>query len=142
MQRAERLELAIEQGVDTGVLEPELETLEQRLMDFIALCGPWVLDAETITAPERHTAATDVQPGLDPERIAELRAALSENNSRARRIFRELEPALKSALGADRCRTLGTAIRDLRFEAALAVLKEAALEPPSAGLSRNARQVS
>ncbi|NVZ08941.1 PAS domain-containing protein [Allochromatium humboldtianum] len=133
MQRAERLELAIEQGVDARVLAPELESLEQRLMDFIVLCGPWVLDTETTTPPERHSATTEVMSDPDLERVAELRAALSENNSRARRIFRELEPALKSALGADRCRTLGTAIRDLRFEAALAVLKEAALEPPSAG---------
>ena len=135
MQRAERLELAIERGVDASALESDLQRLEQRLMDFIVLCRPWILDTETASLPELDSVTSDAKPGLDPERIAELRAALSENNSRARRIFHDLEPALRSTLGAAKCQVLGTAIRDLRFEAALAMLKDVVSEPqpPSAG---------
>ncbi|MCK7578920.1 MAG: PAS domain-containing protein [Chromatiales bacterium] len=128
MRMAEHLELAIEQGAPPSELEPDLKALEQRLMDFIVLSAPWIMNAEpdSATAPESA-------PAPDPERLAALRTALNENNLRARRIFNELEPALRGSLGVAGCRALGAAIRDLRFEAALAVLEDAASEPPSAG---------
>jgi signal transduction histidine kinase/CheY-like chemotaxis protein len=122
MQLAERLELAIEQGVSMSGLEPDLRVLEQRLMDFIALSGPWIMAAEFASTEYVPTAMPEVIPDLDPERLAELRAALSENNSRARRIFTALEPALRSRLGTASCQALGVAIQDLRFGEALAVL--------------------
>jgi PAS domain S-box-containing protein len=122
MQLAERLELAIEQGVSMSGLEPDLKVLEQRLMDFIALSGPWIMAAEFASTEYVPTAMPEVIPDLDPERLAELRAALSENNSRARRIFTALEPALRSRLGTASCQAVGVAIQDLRFGEALAVL--------------------
>ena len=122
MQLAERLELAIEQGAPMSALETDLKGLEQRLMDFIALSGPWIMAAEFASTEYVPTAMPEVIPDLDPERLAELRAALSENNSRARRIFTALEPALRSRLGTASCQALGVAIQDLRFGEALAVL--------------------
>ena len=132
MRLAERLELTIEQGAPLSALDADLTQLAQQLTDFIALSSAWIQDAEPVAA-ESDTAAPAMTLNLDPERLAELCAALSTNNLRARRIFAELEPALHSALGVAACQALGAAIRELRFEAALAMLMDVAPPPPSGG---------
>ncbi|BCU06104.1 ATP-binding protein [Allochromatium tepidum] len=122
MRLAERLEPAIEQGTPEDALDADLRALEQRLADFIALSTPWIKET---TAESAADATPAPAPDLDPERLDELRAALSENNSRARRIFKTLEPALRARFGTAASASLEAAIRDLRFDEALAVLRDA-----------------
>ena len=132
MRLAEQLETAIEQGTPTSALDPALEGLEQRLMDFIALGSPWIMEMDE-AHPESGPVTSDWMSDLDPQRFTELHTALSENNSRARRLFNELEPALKGRLGLAACQRLRAAIHELRFGEALTLLQERLPQPPAAG---------
>ncbi len=67
------------------------------------------------------SSGSDATP-LDPDQVAALREALRHNQASARRLFKVLEPALRARLGAETTQAIGIAIRDLRFDQALAEL--------------------
>ena len=100
-----------------------MQRLEQRLTDFVAFSRPWIIEHEAAST-EPDSLTSNAKPDLDPKRFAELLTALSENNSRARRLFSELQPALNRRLGVAACQAFGALIRDLRFEEALAALQD------------------
>ncbi len=75
----------------------------------------------TSLGPDVSSTGPDATP-LDPDQVAALREALRHNQASARRLFKDLEPALRARLGAETTQAIGIAIRDLRFDQALAEL--------------------
>jgi hypothetical protein len=68
-------------------------------------------------------SSTPPPPPLDQTQVQALHRALQAQNVRARRLFRELEPALAAVLDGEAVQSLGRAIREFRFSDALAVLE-------------------
>ena len=73
----------------------------------------------------------DRAPPPDPVPFEALREALRHNRASARRLFKELEPALRARLGEEITQTIGIAIQNLRFDQALAGLAPAGGTPIS-----------
>ena len=134
MQTAGQLEEAMVRGAAGPALADGLAALDQRLIDLIEASAPWrvAADLEADSAADRAAVQTEVQtdmrpaaegaPPLDPDQLAALREALSLNKAKAQRLFKAQEPALRAALGTAATGALAQAIRDLRYDAALAVL--------------------
>ena len=119
MRVAGDLEQAI--AADETGLEGRLLALGDQVAALIAASAPWRIPADL--APDATAAA----PLLDREQLSSLCAALRLNQAGARHLFKALEPALRGVLETAAMQRLGRAIRDLRFDAALAVLEQAAL---------------
>ncbi|MCC7279256.1 MAG: response regulator [Chromatiaceae bacterium] len=73
------------------------------------------------TGPNATSTGSEAT-ALDPDQVAALREALRHNQASARRLFKDLEPALRARLGAETTQAIGIAIRELRFDQALAGL--------------------
>ena len=119
MAVATELERAIERG-ETD-LEVRLSDLDRQLVALTESAASWC------QAPTVAAQAPAVEP-LDAGSLDELRAALSRNNFRAKRLFEALQPALKATLGEKRVAVIDRAIRNLRFDEALSLLDQMALD--------------
>ena len=140
MQAAGQLEEAMVRDAVGPALEDGLVALDQRLTDLIEASAPWrvTADLEADLAAVQTDAQTDTQadngpagegaPPLDPDQLAALREALSRNKAKAQRLFKEQEPALRAALGTAATGAMAQAIRDLRYDAALATLDRLAAD--------------
>jgi PAS domain S-box-containing protein len=136
MQVAGSLEEVIVRGEVGPAVEDGLAVLDRRLTDLIEASAPWRVPADQVAA--RAAAQTEIDPApagegvppppLDPDQLAALREALSLNKAKAQRLFKEQEPALRAALGPAATGAIALAIRELRYEAALAVLDQLAAD--------------
>jgi PAS domain S-box-containing protein len=137
------LEEAILAGA-TG-LDARLAVLGDQFAALIVASTPWLAvgcgePERTTPRPEATVPAnvpTSVPEGVpppDPARFEALCEALRQNNAKARRLFRELEPSLRPVLGDEATRALGQALRDLHFDTALTLLQGLALEGADAHL--------
>ena len=116
MRAAGELEQAIERG-ETDI-ETWLAAFNHQLTALSAASLPWRGSATIVAEP-----ACSPPPPLDANQLAALYKALNYNDLKALRLFKELQPALMAALGNTAAGSLGRAIRNLRFDEALAILE-------------------
>jgi CheY-like chemotaxis protein len=121
MQVAGDLEQAITAG-ETG-LDARLVDLGEQVAALTTASAPWRGPADGPAAAGEPTPAPG--PRLDPERFAALCVALRLQKASARRLFRELEPAMGEVLDAVDLQAFAHAIDGLRFDEALALLDRA-----------------
>jgi PAS domain S-box-containing protein len=109
---------ALEQAIDRGEteLDERLKACDRQIADLIEASRPWREPAE---APG---PASGEAPPLEAHQLKALREDLRLHNMKALRRFKELQPALRGALGQAPTEALGRAIQDIDFERALEIL--------------------
>ena len=114
MQAAGELEHAVRHGeVD---IDERLESLSAQIIALNAASSPWrTLNEEAEPEAGSESASSD----WDADRFAALCAALRNNQFGARRLFEELQPALRRELGDDAIAAVAEAVRALRYREAL-----------------------
>ena len=114
----------------TPDLDAGLADLDRQLQDLAAVSAPWLAEsahrglapADASAEGAGDSAAAAPTPVLASEQFAALRLALQRHDLAALDLFEDLAPALTTAWGEAATQTLGEAIADLRFGAALAQL--------------------
>ena len=116
MQAAGDLEQAVRQG-EVGI-EARLESLSAQITALMLACAPWRVVTDDSAAGTESTSCA-----WDADRFAALCTALQNNQFAARRLFEELQPALRLALGNDAIVPIAEAVRALRYREALELLQ-------------------
>ena len=104
-------------------LEAGLADLERQLEELAAASAPWLAEGTRPVVSPAGDATSLPTPPLAPERLAVLRDALQRHDLAAQDQYEELAPALTAVWGEAATRTLGEAIADLKFGAALTTLE-------------------
>ncbi len=135
MEAAGALESLIQAGLATRDLEERLADLDHQLEALLLASAPWRAEPERVVAASPAGSGAPSTgpeaPPPDPVPFEALREALRHNRASARRLFKELEPALRARLGEEITQTIGIAIQNLRFDQALAGLAPAGGTPIS-----------
>ena len=115
---------ALEQAIDRGetALDERLAACDRQIAELIKASRPW---REAAEAPG---PAPGEAPPLVAHQLQALREDLRLHNMKALRRFKELQPALRGALGQAPTEALGRAIHDIDFERALVILNRAAVD--------------
>ena len=114
MQVAQILESAIREGAPD--LPAQIDRLGAQLAALLEAGAPWLSEAPPADA------GTPVPP-LDPEQLARLRKALENHDLGALNLYTELKSTLAAVYDATTMQALSHAMRHLRFEDALRLLR-------------------
>jgi signal transduction histidine kinase/CheY-like chemotaxis protein/HPt (histidine-containing phosphotransfer) domain-containing protein len=113
---ARELEVAIKQGRDAQIAAG-LSTLGQELARLLQSARPWFEQP----AP---SSSTPEAPAIDDDALQRLMSALAAQNLDALELCESLQPGIRARFGSDPADAIAEAVRNLRFDDALATLNE------------------
>jgi PAS domain S-box-containing protein len=112
----------VEQAIIKGQADRDglLEQLGAQIAALVEAIGLWVQKSGDTPVRLDSTA----EPELDLSRLEALCNALARRDLSALRVFSDLEPAIAGRYGGETTQALAKAIKVLRFDEALAILKQ------------------